>query len=206
MNCRVNIDSKDLEKELSNDNTNDLFVRSWNAVKSDLSRRARRLSWGNRYQAEELLANTAIKALLYLRAVPERVRDPQGFMFLVLDHVHLDGVRKSCREARIFERHHEQDDNLISSIAAPTPSPEEVLDMSQRVAHFERAYAALNEAQRQLFQMRFEQDLPYPQIAKTLHINEALARKRVELLRKKLLIGIAAPRTKRFHSVAKEAF
>lgn len=44
----------------------------------------------------------------------------------------------------------------------------------------------LSDAQRMLFQLKFEEERPYSEIAAAFGISEALARKRVELLRKKL--------------------
>ena len=64
-----------------------LFEASWRAVHGELRRRALRRAKGNLDQGQEWLAATAIKALLFFRRSPERIRDPQGFLFLVLDHV-----------------------------------------------------------------------------------------------------------------------
>ena len=49
-----------------------------------------------------------------------------------------------------------------------------------------QALMQLSDAQRMLFQLKFEEERPYSEIAAAFGISEALARKRVELLRKKL--------------------
>ena len=51
-----------------------------------------------------MLSVTALKSLEVLRRIPERIRDPQGFLFLVLRHVHLDSARQEAREKRVFDK------------------------------------------------------------------------------------------------------
>ena len=81
-----------------------LFEESWRAAQAGLRKRAQRLARGNSHRAEEWLSSTAVKALLFLRQSPERVRDPQGFLFLVLEHVYLDSARHQIREDRLIDR------------------------------------------------------------------------------------------------------
>ncbi|ETV58001.1 hypothetical protein Q043_01965 [Pseudomonas aeruginosa BWHPSA038] len=52
-----------------------LFEESWRAAQAGLRKRAQRLARGNSHRAEEWLSSTAVKALLFLRQSPERVRD-----------------------------------------------------------------------------------------------------------------------------------
>ncbi len=162
------------------------FDRAWRNVHAALLRRARRLSMGDVYLADELLANTALKVFLYLRNGPERVRDPEGFMFLVLDHVFLDCVRKRGREDRVLDRETMIDSDWVIDLAGPGLDPAQAVALQQELDQLDAALARLNPMQRQLFEMRFEQELPYPDIASALQVSEALARKRVELLRKRL--------------------
>jgi RNA polymerase sigma-70 factor (ECF subfamily) len=60
------------------------------------------------------------------------------------------------------------------------------LALKQQLARMQHALSTLTPQQQTLFALKFEQDQTYPHIAIELGINEPLARKRVELLRKKL--------------------
>lgn len=78
------------------------------------------------------------------------------------------------------------DDDHVVELAGHTPSVEQQLLLRQQLLRLEHALSLLPPQQQTLFVLKFEEDRPYLHIAATLGINEALARKRVELLRKKL--------------------
>jgi RNA polymerase sigma factor (sigma-70 family) len=163
-----------------------MFERAWRIIQFDLQRRALRLVRGDRAAAEELVADTAIKALTYMRRVPQRIRNPEGFLFVVLNHVFLDSVRHLDREERVLRYSADFDDDHWAEAIAPTPQPPDVVEMQESLSSVAMAIEHLPAASRELFALKFEQDLPYSEIAERLHINEALARKRVELLRRRL--------------------
>ncbi|GGA02121.1 RNA polymerase sigma factor [Dyella caseinilytica] len=163
-----------------------LFERAWRVIKFDLQRRALRLVRGDRAAAEELVADTALKALIYMRRVPQRIRNPEGFLFVVLNHVFLDSVRHLDREERVFRYSADFDDDHWSEAVAPTLQPPDVVELNESLSSIADAIEHLPRESRQLFALKFEQDLPYAVIAERLHISEALARKRVELLRRRL--------------------
>ncbi|MBE1160754.1 RNA polymerase sigma factor [Dyella acidiphila] len=163
-----------------------LFERAWNTVHFDLQRRALHLVRGDRGAAEELVADTAIKALTYMRRMPGRIRNPEGFLFVVLSHVFLDHVRHSDREDRVLRFSADFDDDHCAEAVAPSPQPLDVVEMRESLSALSMAIEQLPPSWRQLFALKFEQDLPYAVIAERLQINEALARKRVELLRRRL--------------------
>lgn len=163
-----------------------LFESSWRAVQDELRRRALRRARGNFEQGQEWVSATAIKALLFFRRSPERIRDPQGFLFLVLDHVFLDSLRRSKRENRLFDHSADLEHDHQAALAAPCVSVLEQTELQERLAHLDRRVAQLPLMQRRLFEMRFVEDLPYPQIAAELGIGLPLVRKRVQLLREAL--------------------
>jgi RNA polymerase sigma factor (sigma-70 family) len=163
------------------------FEMAWKTVRNQLFRRAQRLTRGNASHSDDLLANTALKAYLYLLNSSEQVRDAQGFLFMVLDHVFLDSVRKIVREKKIIDHDTDLDHDHAISIASQVHPPEKALELRQQIAQLELNLTRLTPEQRFLFTLKFEQELAYPDIASILCINEALARKRVELLRKKLI-------------------
>lgn len=159
---------------------------AWREVQAKLRRRARQLCKGDSHRADELLSDTALKVHLYLQHSSNRVQNLSGFLFLALNHAFLDHARRQGRENRLFDRDCDWDDDYVSGQTASPPSPEQQLALKQQLADMDQALSTLNAQQQQLFTLKFEQDLPYPQIAAALGINEPLARKRVELLRKLL--------------------
>ncbi|VEB40614.1 RNA polymerase sigma factor [Chromobacterium violaceum] len=109
-----------------------------------------------------------------------------GFMFLALNHAFLDLKRRQGREIKVIDPDSDPSGDQAQACAGLGPTPEQQLSSRQQLAELECAFAALKPDQQRLFQLKFEQDLSYAQIAARLGINEALARKRVELLRKAL--------------------
>ena len=166
------------------------FEESWHAVHRALYRHALRLTRGNQDGAEELLSATALKSLEILRRVPERVRNPRGFLFLVLRHAHLDRTRREAREKRIFDlettRRMAEEGEEMPEDADRTRTPFDVFLAAERMEGLTRAVERLKPPQRLLFALVFLQERAYPEIAHSLGISDALARKRVQLLRERL--------------------
>lgn len=163
-----------------------LFSEVWKHAQPTLARRARSLTRGDLAGADDLLANTALKALLYVRRAPERVQDLQGLLFVVLDHVFLDGIRRRKREERLFDYSIDPDTDDVADAADTAPSASQTLEIKQRLARIGLIFTQLSCEQQRLFEMRFEQEQPYEVIARAFAISEPLARKRVEMLRRRL--------------------
>ncbi|MGC5703881.1 sigma-70 family RNA polymerase sigma factor [Pseudomonas sp. NFXW11] len=163
-----------------------LFEASWKAVLPGLQRRARQLARGNTDGAQEWLAATAIKALLFFRRAPGRIRDPQGFLFLVLDHVFVDSCRRRSREQRLFVDLADVEDDPKQQLESPQISVLEQVELLEALAQISRRVAQLPLQKRRLFELKFVDDLPYPHIAAELGMNQPLARKHVQLLREAL--------------------
>ena len=163
-----------------------MFVESWKRVRPELARRARRLADGHQDRAEDLLSATAMKAMLFMRRSPQVMTDPDGFLFVVLRHVFLDGVRRQQRERGVFDDSTDAGDDRLSASTAPCLSQSQRMELQEQLEAVVKAVRHLSRDQKQLFGMRFVQDLPYPVIAKRLNINQTLARKRVQLLRARL--------------------
>lgn len=141
---------------------------------------------GDIHRADELLSDTALKVHIYLQRSPERVRNLAGFLFLALNHAFLDGARRRVRESGMLEFDPGWDDDHAVELAGHAPSVEQQLLLRQQLLRLEQVLSALPSQQQMLFTLKFEEDRPYLHIAATLGINEPLARKRVELLRRKL--------------------
>ncbi|MDR3445304.1 MULTISPECIES: sigma-70 family RNA polymerase sigma factor [unclassified Dyella] len=178
----------------ADDSIDEKFARAWRANQPMLLRRARRLAGGHLDRADELLAATALKALQYTRHRPNFIERPKGFLFVVLRHVFVDGVRRSAREGLVFDGSVDVYGEPAGMGDAFAPSAMQKLEVQQQIACIEAALRAMSPAQRRLFAFRFIDDLPYPQIAERLGINQPLLRKRVQLIRDRLRaeIGRAA--------------
>ena len=111
----------------------DRFELAWRTVQDDLLRKARRLCRGDLALADELLADTALKACLYLRKRLDRVRDPEGFMFMVLNHVFLDHLRRLGRERAIFNLDLDVDADFVGEIASHAPGQELELEYANNL-------------------------------------------------------------------------
>jgi RNA polymerase sigma-70 factor (ECF subfamily) len=165
---------------------NTTFESAWRNVRLPLERRARKLARGDLVSADELLADTALKALLYMRRMPHRIRNPEGFMFAVLNHVFLDSARHASREARVLYFCSEDDLDYFNAAAATTSSPCYILELDEGLMQIAEIVENLPPLQHLLFSMRFEHEMSYAAISQELNISEALARKRIELLRRRL--------------------
>lgn len=161
-----------------------LFESTWRAVYPELKLRATRRAKGNSEYAQEYLSATAIKALLFFRRSRDLIKEPHGFMFLVLDHVFLDSVRSKKREARVFDYSVDLDRSEHQVMLACTAvSVLKRTELYERLVKIDQQVSKLPPMQQRLFEMRFVDDLPYPQIAAELGIPQPLVRKRVQLLR-----------------------
>ena len=166
------------------------FEESWRAARRALYRRALYMTRADQGKSEDLLSATAIKSLQILRRMPERVHDAQGFLFLVLRHVHLDSARREAREKRIFDGEAtwrmEEEGREMPEEAGETRTPLDALLAVERLEGLSRAIERLKPCQRVLFELAFLQERAYPEIAQALGVSVALARKRVQLLRERL--------------------
>jgi RNA polymerase sigma-70 factor (ECF subfamily) len=149
----------------------------------DTFRRARKLAKGNIWQAEEWLSDAALKSLEILRRIPERIHNPQGFLFLALQHAYLDGIRKATREKRMID--HDASPEQSEEPAA-TQTPFEVFAGKEHLERLCRSLSRLDPAWQRLFVLAFIEECPYPEIAARLEISVALARKRIQRLRGEL--------------------
>lgn len=159
---------------------------AWREVQEKLRRRARQLCKGDIHRADELLSDTALKVHLYLQHSSDRIQNLAGFLFLALNHAFLDHARRQGRENRVLDRDKDCEADDLMVAYGTSPCPEQLLLLKQQLTGMQQALSHLSADQLMLFELKFELDLPYPDIAAHLGINEALARKRVELLRKKL--------------------
>lgn len=166
----------------------EMFVEAWQTMLPELRRRALRLAGGHRDRADDLVADTAVKALLFMRGSPDVLTDPQGFLMVVLRHVFLDGVRRRKRERAALNLAADAQVEL-ERLDGGGLSPLQHAELRDQVNRMVSTVAALTRDQKRLFAFRFVEDLPYTTIARRLCISEPLTRKRVELLRRRLRVS-----------------
>ncbi|HEV8692808.1 MAG TPA: sigma-70 family RNA polymerase sigma factor [Lysobacter sp.] len=167
-----------------------LFERTWRAAYPALRSRAQRLAGGQSDRADDLLAGAAIKALQFIRRSPQRLTDPEVFLFVVLRHVFLDSVRRRVRDDRLFDDQVEIDDDPGIADAGCDHLTEQWNERHEQLRLVAAVVQAMPREQQRLFVLRFLDELPYSVIAERLAINEPLARKRVQLLRVRLMAAL----------------
>ena len=180
-----------------------LFERTWRAAYPALRCRARHLAGGQPDRADDLLAGAAIKALQFIRRSPEKLTDPQVFLFVVLRHVFLDSVRRRARDDRLFEYSVDIEDDPGIADTGNDHATEQWNERREQLRLVASAMRRMPGEQQRLFVLRFLDELPYSAIAERMGINEPLARKRVQLLRTRLL---AALERSAIHSPAPASF
>lgn len=179
-----------------------LFERTWRKAYPALRSRALRLAGGQPDRTDELLAGAAIKALQFMRRSPQRLTDPELFLFVVLRHVFLDSVRRRLRDDRLFDCSIEIDDTG-SADAGSVRMTEQWNEHREQLQLVTAALQTMPRELQRLFVLRFIDELPYSVIAERLGINEPLARKRVQLLRARLIVALEHDR---LHEPAPAAF
>jgi len=167
-----------------------LFERTWRAAYPALRSRAQRLVGGRSDQADDLLGRAAIKALQFMRRSPQKLTDPQVFLFVVLRHVFLDTVRRHARDSLLFDDSVALDDDASAVNAGRDDVPEDWNAHREQLQRVAAALQTMPREQQHLFDLRFRDELPYSVIAERLGINEPLARKRVQLLRGRLMAAL----------------
>lgn len=156
-----------------------VFLKAWVQVRPSLFRRAQRLTRGDSHTAQDRLSQTAVKALPVFRRSCHMIRNPEGFLFLMLEHVHVDALRRENRERRLFD---DSAADRIETCRGPT-SLHDHLEDRDMIGRISRQLNTLSESQRRLFDLVFLSERSYGEIADELRITQALVRKRVQLLR-----------------------
>jgi RNA polymerase sigma factor (sigma-70 family) len=177
---------------LTNDTAqaDELFERTWRAAYPALRSRAQRLVGGQTDQTDDLLGSAAIKALQFMRRSPQKLTDPEVFLFVVLRHVFLDAVRRRTRDNRLFGSPLALDDDMGVADMGSNHVPEDWNEHREQLQLVAAALQTMPRAQQRLFVLRFLDELPYSAIAERLEISEPLARKRVQLLRGRLMAAL----------------
>lgn len=160
------------------------FGAEWGARYPVLLRRARYLTANSSHDAEDLLSQATVKVLNYLSQDRE-LENFIGLMLVSLLQVHLDSRRHLPN--RIFDgaveyfddRSQPDDDGAFPCVERCLIAKQTLGDIFDHLASFPSVY-------RELFRLRFVEEMAFSEISKRLGISEVNARQKTRKLRLKL--------------------
>ncbi len=158
----------------------------WRRSLDRLMSHARRFADGRDEVAEEFVAAAMVKILAYLRSGGGPVGDIESLAFVTLPHVVFDHWRQRRREAQCLAAAMELKDEEASEAG----TPEAIIQARHSYRQVLESLAAETGDNRELFHKRFIQELSYTEIARELDVSEALVRKRVQTLRRRLRASV----------------
>jgi RNA polymerase sigma factor (sigma-70 family) len=165
------------------------WARSYSAFVS----RAALLCGGDRDRGEDLVSRATVRILDFVARHDRPVADACALYFLVLRNLAIDEYRGARRGALVYDRtidvHSDADGWRLPCCETDAHSE---LAASQALATVEALLDRLSEQTRDLFVQRFVEHRSYREIAPSLGVSEAGARKRVQKLRE-LLAGRIPP-------------
>lgn len=158
--------------------------RTWRLFYSAFLARAVLLCHGDRDRAEELVSKATLRILDFVATHDQPLREVRAYYFLVLRNLAIDEYRTARRAASLYDRavdvHSEADSWRLP---APEGDPHDALSARQSLGEVGSLLGQLPDEARDLFLQRFVEERSYGEIAPTLGVSEALARKRVQKLR-----------------------
>lgn len=154
----------------------------WRKNSDRLLRRAYGFANGRSDLAEELVSTSMLKLIAYMRNAPRAIDNLESLAFVTLRHVAFDRWRKKRRETE-----------GLTDMARDKAEDAQALKLADDILHARQIYNRISEHLETqdedtqfLFYQRFILELPYADISAQLGISEALARKRVQSLRRRL--------------------
>lgn len=148
--------------------------------RSFLMNRCRMLTHGNRHDANDLFSRVVLKVYSEQPDQLQRIRYVGGWLSTVAYNLFIDEQRERQASAR-------RDENLgyfYEILGVESASPEQILLNKELGRHLYLAFAALPTRLRPAAHMRFHEEAPYEEIAATLCISQANARKHIQEARK----------------------
>jgi RNA polymerase sigma-70 factor (ECF subfamily) len=166
---------------------------AWKSSYSTFLSRAMLWCRGSRERGEDLVSRATVRILDFVSKHDRPVADARALYFLVLRNLAIDEYRAARRGAFIYDRtidvHSEDDGWRLPTCETDIHSQ---LVANEGLAAVEALLERLSEETRNLFVQRFLEHRSYREIAPSLGITEAGARKRVQKLRA-LIVGRVAP-------------
>lgn len=125
---------------------------------------------GRRGDAEDITAETFVR--VWTSGTPVRAATVKGYLFTIARNLHLEGRRKSAREAE-----------LPDTLRDPAPSPERRAEQASEWRAVADRLARLPEVDRAALVLRSIHELPYEEIARVLGLSVVNARVKVHRAR-----------------------
>jgi len=136
---------------------------------------------GRRDLAESFLSDTILKLLVYMRGDNQPIENLRAFAFVCLRNSAVDHWRRSRREINTYDF-----DADIGAVAQPQVDTVDMVISRQELSNALFRLQLISPAGRQIIEMRIFEGKSYEEISEALGISQALARKRLQLARKKL--------------------
>lgn len=158
------------------------FWSLWMRHRDYLYKRCVRWLGGNRHDAEDVLSKGAVNAAIYIRNHPEGVLQFRPWILRVLHNLCIDDMRARSRSVG------EPSPITAAPASAPAPGgwsqcPHQGVLRGEIGGSIERAADDLPAHLRRIFHLRFVEEQPYDEIARTLDISPENARKRLQQAR-----------------------
>ncbi|MEZ4453150.1 MAG: RNA polymerase sigma factor [Nannocystaceae bacterium] len=164
------------------------FWRRWLNERGHFARMCARWLIGRPYDVEDVMSLGALKALAYLRDNPRGVRQFRPWALRILHNLCVDHLRT---QGRAISPYGDSEPFCAEVAAAPTStSPDRALYRGELASALERAVTALPPRLRVAFELRFHDQLSYPELSRVLSITQENARKRVQQARHLLREGL----------------
>ncbi|MDJ0826704.1 MAG: sigma-70 family RNA polymerase sigma factor [Rhodobacter sp.] len=162
------------------------FGAQWAEHYGVLMGRARRLAAGSPQEPEDLLSQATVKVLNYLRLERE-ITSFVGLMLVSMMQVHIDAHRRL--NERVFYEADEYSEHGGRPVdLTDLPDAERSYIAKQTLADIQDFLRTLPPVYRDLFHMRFIDEMPFAEISRRLGISEANARQKIRTLRGKLKV------------------
>ena len=162
----------------------DDFWRSWLSERGYFTRMCAYWLSGRSHDVEDVMSLGAIKARAYLCDHPWAVRHLRPWALRLLRNLCIDHLRAQGRGAGTYV---DDEDRVADLIVPATPlTPEHELYRGELASALTRAVAALPPRLRVAFELRFHDQLSYPELSQALEITQENARKRVQQARQRL--------------------
>ncbi len=153
---------------------------TWRKSHRAFLRRSRHYAHGDRDLAESFLSRATLKILHFAARSDRQIENVEALFYVSIKHIAADHWRKNAR-------HNQQRQAL--EFEWPADTLHDTLDTliaANDLLQVARASTLLTRPLRQLLDMHVVKGLSYREISASLNISEPLARKRMQLARRKL--------------------
>jgi RNA polymerase sigma-70 factor (ECF subfamily) len=150
-----------------------------NGLKDQLTLLRRRLlqrGRSNRNDIDELIQEAFLRLCRYQQEQKTPVRDPVAFLLDVVEHVHIDRLRRSVLTQRIFS---DQPIEELPFLTNTEGTPDQEVEAHELLERIERRLAVENPHVREAFLLHRFEGLSYVEISQKLKISTATVKRHI---------------------------